>query len=150
MIRLEKREDKSGPGQHEFYIYHHRKGGEERLTGRAFFLKIDGDDGRWMLNLMERQKINPNHYDDYPNLSQEAITALVGKARELGIKRFFLERRKHDPEEFHDFLRELGFREHGLVFEISLDEREPFDWGKVKNAFKRAATRSHRLAFWKK
>jgi len=86
MIRLEKREDKSSDHHHEFDIYHRGENGKEKKVGRAFFHR---EEGGWTLAMMERQKVHPKRYDDYPNLSQEAITALVGKAKELGINSFF-------------------------------------------------------------
>lgn len=116
MIRLEKREDKSSDHHHEFDIYHRGENGKEKKVGRAFFHREE--DG-WTLAMMERQKVPPKRYDDYPNLSQEAITALVGKAKELGINSFLFGKRKQDAEEFHSFLREIGFSDNGKAFELS-------------------------------
>ncbi len=126
MIRLEKREDKSSPTRHEFSIFF-----GEKKTGRAFFHQDKG--GNWHLTMHERQKISPNHYDDYPDISKKAIAALVGKAKEIGLPSFYFEKRKNDPPELHGFLRELGFDEEG---------------GQLRIALKKPLL--HRLAFWKK
>lgn len=134
MIRLEKREDKSSPHHHEFDIYYSTDGEEWKKTGRAF-LHREGDEERWILAMMERQKIRKNRYGEYPALSQEAITALVEQAKELGISHLFLSQRKGDPEEFHDHLNDLGFVHNGLVFEMDVEPekaREP-----LKNLAKR-------------
>ena len=124
MIRLEEREDKSSPGHRVFDIHYSVDGEEWEKTGRAIIHESKAK-GRRRVSMMERQKINKNHYDKYPNLSQEAITALVDKARESdGIRSLFLERRKNDSEEFQNVLRGMGFKFNGLVFEIFFEDKQ--------------------------